>query len=66
MKQKLELTWRGKENRPKLELRILLEYPAKLYHAKHRVASVDFFDNRLIFVDNLLARSRWRRSVPAR
>ena len=36
-KQKLELTWIGKENRPKLEPRILLEDPAKSYHAKHRV-----------------------------
>jgi len=32
-KQKLELTWIGKENRPKLEPRILLEDPAKSYHA---------------------------------
>ena len=36
-KQKLELTWIGKENRPKLEPRILLEDPAKSYHAKFRV-----------------------------
>lgn len=54
-KQKLELTWIGKENRPKLEPRILLEDPAKSYHAKRRVASADIFDNRLIFGDNLLA-----------
>jgi adenine-specific DNA-methyltransferase len=54
-KQKLELTWIGKENRPKLEPRILLEDPAKSYHAKHRVTETDFFDNRLIFGDNLLA-----------
>jgi adenine-specific DNA-methyltransferase len=40
-KQKLELTWIGKENRPKLEPRILLEDPAKSYHAKHRVADGD-------------------------
>ena len=39
MKQKLELTCIGKENRPKLEPRILLEDPAKSYHAKHRVKS---------------------------
>ena len=38
-KKKLELTWIGKENRPKLEPRMLLEYPAKSYHAKHRVKS---------------------------
>lgn len=54
-KQKLELTWIGKENRPKLEPRILLEDPAKSYHAKHRVTDSDIFDNRLIFGDNLLA-----------
>ncbi len=54
-KQKLELTWIGKENQPKLEPRILLEEPAKSYHAKHLVTSADFFDNRLIFGDNLLA-----------
>ncbi len=33
-KQKLELTWIGKEKRPKLEPRILLEDPEKSYHAK--------------------------------
>ncbi len=36
-KHKLELTWIGKENRPKLEPRILLEDPEKSYHAKQRV-----------------------------
>lgn len=54
-KQKLELTWIGKENRPKLEPRILLEDPSKSYHAKQRVSEKDVFDNRLIFGDNLLA-----------
>lgn len=54
-KQKLELTWIGKENRPRLEPRILLEDPEKPYHAKHRVNDKDIFDNRLIFGDNLLA-----------
>lgn len=54
-KQKLELTWTGKENRPRLEPRILLEDPAKSYHAKHRFSDNDLFDNRLIFGDNLLA-----------
>lgn len=54
-KQKLELTWVGKEKRPKLEPRILLEDPALSYHAKHRVSDSDIFDNRLIFGDNLLA-----------
>jgi adenine-specific DNA-methyltransferase len=54
-KQKLELTWIGKENRPKLEPRILLEDPTKSYHAPHPVADHDIFDNKLIFGDNLLA-----------
>ena len=54
-KQKLELTWIGTENRPRLEPRILLEEPEKSYHAKHRVNDKDIFDNRLIFGDNLLA-----------
>ena len=54
-KQKLELTWVGKENRPRLEPRILLEDPEKSYHAAHRVGDEDIFDNRLIFGDNLLA-----------
>ena len=54
-KQKLELTWIGKEVRPKLEPRILLEDSSKSYHAKHRVADGDLFGNRLIFGDNLLA-----------
>ncbi|WP_295427865.1 site-specific DNA-methyltransferase [uncultured Thiodictyon sp.] len=54
-KQKLELTWIGKENRPRLEPRILLEDPARSYHAAHRVTGRDCFDNRLIFGDNLLA-----------
>lgn len=54
-RQKLELTWIGKENRPKLEPRILLEDREKSYHASHRVRRHDLFDNYLIFGDNLLA-----------
>ncbi|BBD56110.1 site-specific DNA-methyltransferase [Planktothrix agardhii] len=54
-KQRLELTWIGKEIRPKLEPRILLEDPDKSYHAAHRMSENDIFDNRLIFGDNLLA-----------
>jgi len=54
-KQKLELTWIGKDKRPKLEPRILLEDPSKSHHAKHKVTDHDIFDNRLIFGDNLLA-----------
>jgi len=53
--QKLELTWIGKEKRPRLEPRILLEDAEKSYHAKHRISDSDIFDNRLIFGDNLLA-----------
>ena len=53
-KTKLELTWIGKEHRPKLEPRILLEEPDKSHHAKHRVSDEDIFDNRLIRGDNLL------------
>ena len=54
-KQKLELSWIGKDVRPKLEPRILLEDPSKSYHAPQRVTANDLFDNRLIFGDNLLA-----------
>ncbi|MDD2703732.1 MAG: site-specific DNA-methyltransferase [Acidocella sp.] len=52
--QKLELTWIGKDERPRLEPRILLEDPALSHHAKERHDG-DIFDNRLIFGDNLLA-----------
>jgi adenine-specific DNA-methyltransferase len=54
-KQKLELTWIGKESRPRLEPRILLEDPENSYHASNRITDYDIFDNRLIFGDNLLA-----------
>ena len=54
-KTKLELTWIGKENRPKLEPRILVEDTAKSHHALFRTGKNDIFDNRLIFGDNLLA-----------
>jgi adenine-specific DNA-methyltransferase len=54
-KPKLELTWIGKEQRPRLEPRILLEDPSRSYHAPHRVSENDPFDNRLIFGGNLLA-----------
>ncbi len=54
-KTKLELTWIGKDKRPKLEPRILLEDPGKSCHAKHKVTDNDIFDNKLIFGDNLLA-----------
>jgi adenine-specific DNA-methyltransferase len=51
----LELTWIGKDVRPQLEPRILLEDPEKSYTAAHRVSDDDIFDNHLIFGDNLLA-----------
>jgi adenine-specific DNA-methyltransferase len=54
-KTKLELTWIGKDQRQRLEPRILLEYPALSYHSAHRVTDDDLFDNRVIFGDNLLA-----------
>jgi adenine-specific DNA-methyltransferase len=54
-KQKLELTWIGKENRAKLEPRILLEEPERSYHAAQRVTDSDIYDNLLIQGDNLLA-----------
>ena len=43
-KQKLELTWIGKENRPRVEPRILLEDPAKSHHASFRVYQNVFVD----------------------
>ena len=49
------MTWIGKENRPRLEPRILLEESDKSYHAKTRITDDDIFDNRLICGDNLLA-----------
>jgi adenine-specific DNA-methyltransferase len=55
MNQKLELTWIGKDQRPRLEPRILLEDSKRSYHAKQRVTVNDLFDNRLIKGDNLLA-----------
>jgi adenine-specific DNA-methyltransferase len=54
-KQKLELTWIGKENRAKLEPRILLEELERSYHAAQRVTDSDIYDNLLIQGDNLLA-----------
>jgi adenine-specific DNA-methyltransferase len=54
-KKELELTWIGKEIRPKLEPRILLEDPARSHVAGAGLTAHDLFDNRLIFGDNLLA-----------
>jgi adenine-specific DNA-methyltransferase len=51
----LELTWIGKDARPKLEPRVLLEDATRSYHASTRRSSEDVFGNMLIFGDNLLA-----------
>ena len=56
-KTKLELTWPGKEERPKLEPRILIEDPDKSYRAEGSGGSqgAGSFENILIKGDNLLA-----------
>lgn len=53
--KKLELTWVGKEKRPRLESRILLEDAEKSYYAKTDFLGNGVLDNQLIFGDNLLA-----------
>jgi len=53
-KQKLELTWIGKDERPKLEPRILIEDPSLSYCGKEQKPG-GIFDNVLIKGDNLLA-----------
>ncbi|WP_447400530.1 site-specific DNA-methyltransferase [Vibrio harveyi] len=52
-KQKLELTWIGKEKRPRLEPRIFLEDPELSYQGEPKEGT--FGDNLLIHGDNLLA-----------
>lgn len=54
-RQRLELTWIGKDAKPKLEPRILLADSSRSHHANHRMSDDDLFDNKLIFGDNLLA-----------
>ena len=54
-RQRLELTWIGKDERPRLEPRILMEDAAMSYHAKANITGQDIFDNILIHGDNLLA-----------
>lgn len=53
-KTRLELTWIGKDERPRLEPRILIEEPEKSYHTAIR-GKGDIFNNMLIKGDNLLA-----------
>ncbi|EHH1246180.1 site-specific DNA-methyltransferase [Vibrio parahaemolyticus] len=52
-KQKLELTWIGKEKRPRLEPRIFLEDTNLSYQGEQKEST--FGDNLLIHGDNLLA-----------
>ncbi|MCU0754538.1 MAG: site-specific DNA-methyltransferase [Xanthomonadales bacterium] len=54
-RNRLELTWVGKDQRPRLEPRILLEEPDYSHHAPARRSAADQFDNLLIHGDNLLA-----------
>lgn len=54
-KQKLELTWVGKDISTKLEPRILIEDQELSFHASKRFGEEDIFDNKIIFGDNLLA-----------
>src|SRR5690349_15224733 len=54
-KTRLELSWIGKDQTPRLEPRILLEDAALSHHASSRMTERDLFDNRLIRGDNLLA-----------
>ena len=50
---RLELTWIGKEERPRLEPRILVDDPSLSYHAAVK-GEKDIFENVLIHGDNLL------------
>lgn len=66
-RQRLELTWIGKEERPRLEPRILLHDPEKSYHSQYHVPDPRLehldeeerrrvkYENILIHGDNLLA-----------
>lgn len=55
-KGKLELTWVGKDERPRLEPRVLIEDPSLSHRAEAGVGGDSpIYDNRLIFGDNLLA-----------
>ncbi|MDR2093129.1 MAG: site-specific DNA-methyltransferase [Azoarcus sp.] len=54
-KPKPELTWMGKEARPRLEPVVLVEDVSLSYHAGEGAEEGGIFDNQLIFGDNLLA-----------
>ena len=47
-KQKLELTWIGKDVVTKVEPRILIEDSERSYHASKRLSDADLFDNKFI------------------
>ena len=57
-KSRLELTWIGKDERPRLEPRVLLQDAERSYHAPSRVTDRDVFDNILIRGDNWSALSK--------
>jgi adenine-specific DNA-methyltransferase len=54
IKQKLDLAWIGKDKRPQLEPRILLEDAAKSYHVTQRMSVRGTFDYCRILRDNLM------------
>ncbi len=54
-KTRLELTWIGKNDQPKLEPRLLVEDHSISHHSKEKRGSSDLFDNLMIHGDNLLA-----------
>ena len=55
-RQKLELTWIGKDQRRRLEPRTRMEDPARSCHATQRVTEIALLINsRLIKCDNLSA-----------
>jgi adenine-specific DNA-methyltransferase len=54
-KTKLELTWVGKENRPRLEPRVLIDVPELSHAAPAADGIAGIMDNLLVQGDNLLA-----------
>jgi adenine-specific DNA-methyltransferase len=54
-KQRLELTWIGKDERSRPEPRVLLPDAGNSYHARAPVSEDDIFENEVVFGDNLLA-----------
>ena len=54
-KQRLELTWIGKDAAPKLEPRVLIFDTTQSYYSSSPRNPEEFFENMLIYGDNLLA-----------